>query len=39
MIIKKVKKLLEDPKVKKALNDKVIPAIKKEIKERKSKKR
>ena len=34
----KIKKLLKDPKVKAAVNDKVIPAIKKEIQKRKSNK-
>lgn len=37
MVLNKVKKLLDDPKVKKAVKEKVVPAIKKEIQKRKSK--
>lgn len=37
MVLKKVKKLLDDPKVKKAIKEQVVPAIKKELRKRKSK--
>jgi hypothetical protein len=38
MVVKKIKKMLKDPKVKEAITDKVMPAIKKEIQKRKSNK-
>lgn len=38
MVMNKLKKMLKDPKVKEAITDKVMPAIKKEIKKRKSNK-
>jgi hypothetical protein len=37
MVVKKIKEILKNPKVKEALTDKVIPAIKKEIKKKKNK--
>lgn len=37
MVLKKVTKLLKDPKVQKAIKDKVVPVIKKEIQKRKMK--
>lgn len=37
MVMKKVKKLLKDPKVQKAIKEKVVPAIKKEMQKRKTK--
>jgi hypothetical protein len=36
MVVKKIKKILENPKVKEAVTEKVIPAIKKEIKKKKN---
>jgi hypothetical protein len=36
MVVKRIKKILNNPKVKEAVTDKVIPAIKKEINKKKN---